>query len=437
MRLNLAILLFSLSWIFAPLGLDVPAVPAADFRSGDTVVIEGDEVIDDDLFIVARTIVINGTINGDLIAAGRSIVHHGTVLGSAALAGQKIRIHGDVNGSVYGAGYSMTVHDGVEISRNVLFRGFALTTRPGSAVGGDIYASANQVVHEGAVAGDLNVDANALEINGQVSGDILGQVEAKEVLSWADVLPVINELDNRSFFVRDFAGFMPADLDTTFPGIIIGSAARIDGEVLALQTEDPSLSAAGRLSISLGKFLGLMFFAAILLRTAPRLAPEAAAVLRQQPWRSLGWGALIYLLLFPLALIGGAALVLLLTFIVGLVSLAQFGGMVLGLAGSILLLALFAFLFIAYILTWIIAGHLIGRRFLARADQDESRRRTQFLFVALGVAILLILRVIPVVGLIVAFLVATFGLGALYLYWRQRRQPAAAEKPLPKPVAAA
>lgn len=417
-------------------GLAGRAVPAADFRSGNIVVIEGNEVIDDDLFIIAETIVINGTINGDLFAAGRSITHHGTVMGSAALAGQKIRVHGDVHGSVYGAGYALTAHDGAEIGRNLLFRGFALTTRPGSSVGRAIYASAAQLVHEGAVAGEMNVDVNALEINGQVTGDIRGQVNAKDVLSWADLRPVIDELDNRSFFIRDFASFMPADLDTTYPGLIIGSQARIDGEIVALEIDDPSLSYPGRLWVSLGEFIGLMFFAAILLRFAPRLVPEAGAVLRARPWPSLGAGALIYLLLFPLAFVVGLALALLISIIVTIASLGQFGLMTLGLTGSLLLLVLFAFLFITYILSWLAAGHWIGRRLLARPDRDEGRRSNQFLFVILGVAILQVLHAIPIVGFIVAFLVGAFGLGAFYLYWRERRRPAKAETLAPKPAVA-
>ena len=44
----------------------VPAASAFDGRSGDTVVIGKDEVINDDLFVGGNTVTVDGTVNGDL-----------------------------------------------------------------------------------------------------------------------------------------------------------------------------------------------------------------------------------------------------------------------------------------------------------------------------------------------------------------------------------
>ena len=69
----------SKSWIRVVLALTLlglmvfgltSSVWAADFRSGDVVVISADEVIDDDLFVSGERIEVNGTVTGDLFATG-------------------------------------------------------------------------------------------------------------------------------------------------------------------------------------------------------------------------------------------------------------------------------------------------------------------------------------------------------------------------------
>src|SRR5206468_2827416 len=47
--------------------------PAADFRSGDDFVVKADETIDDDLYVCARSIRIDGTVDGDLIGWAQEI----------------------------------------------------------------------------------------------------------------------------------------------------------------------------------------------------------------------------------------------------------------------------------------------------------------------------------------------------------------------------
>ena len=50
--------------------LTAVSVLAFDARSGMDVTVASGEVVDDDLYVAAETIIIDGTINGDLWAAG-------------------------------------------------------------------------------------------------------------------------------------------------------------------------------------------------------------------------------------------------------------------------------------------------------------------------------------------------------------------------------
>ena len=67
---------------------------AVETRSGDSVVIGPDEVVDDDLYVTANNVVIDGTIRGDLVAFGQNITVDGTVEGDLIAAGRSVEIDG-------------------------------------------------------------------------------------------------------------------------------------------------------------------------------------------------------------------------------------------------------------------------------------------------------------------------------------------------------
>ena len=71
---------------------------AADFRGGDYIVIDADEVIDDDLFITANRVEVEGTVKGDLFVTGQEVVINGQVEGSLLVTGQTLDINGNVKG---------------------------------------------------------------------------------------------------------------------------------------------------------------------------------------------------------------------------------------------------------------------------------------------------------------------------------------------------
>jgi cytoskeletal protein CcmA (bactofilin family) len=424
MRLKFVLALVGLLLLFSLFGLNAPATRAAEIRSGDRVVVAADEVIDDDLIVSANVVEIDGVVTGDLVAAARQIIVRGTVEGSAALAGQEILVSGQIDGSLYAAGYVVTLAEGAVVGRNVYFFGFALTTEPGSQIGRTLHASGAQVRHNGAIGGDLNVATSALEVNGQVSGDVTGQVSAAGAPA-------------RMPF--GMPGLPPVEILT--PGLRVAPEAQIGGQVLVQEMttaptaaeETGALGLPRWLSNRLGTVIGLLLTAAVVVYFAPRFLPAVSGALRRKPLPSLGWGALIYLLLFPLGLIVGLILVVLLTIVVGFVTFGQLTAAILGLAGSFWLFALFAFLFFVYVIAWLIVGHLAGDALLSRAGVGAGRW-AQFLSVALGVVIFQALRAIPFLGFLVAFLVGTFALGALFVVWLERRRTGRADEMPPKPA---
>jgi len=393
---------------------------AAEFRSGDTVVIAADEVIDDDLFISARTIEVNGTVTGDLFASGTLVVVHGTVNGSAMLTGQTIDVFGQIDGSLYSGAYALTLEEGAVVGRNLYFAGYSLTTRPDSQVERSLYFAGAQLLHDGLVRGDLHVAANAVTINGQVGGNVVGEVSPAGAANWMRYVPT-----------------MPANIETLEPGLTVGPQAQIGGQMLARETTgDTAATAAAAtgafglplwLANRIGQGIGLLLVAAVLIAVAPRFLPALGDTLQRRPLPSLGWGLLIYLLVFPAALIVGLMLIVLVTVLFSLVTFGQYTLAVLGLTASAWLFALFAFLFFTYIIAWLIVGHWLGRALLSRgvlksADLSSPRPLTQFFCVLLGVVLFQVARAVPVLGFVLAFLVGTLALGAVFVHWLNARR---------------
>ena len=397
------IALFALIALFGP---GIAPVRASDIRNGDRIVIEADEVIEDDLIVAATIIEVNGTVEG-----------------SAIIAGQVIAIDGQVNGSLYAAGFSMTLGEGAAVGRNANFAGYNLTTRPDSRVERDLYVIAAQALHDGAIGGNLNSSANGLEINGQVAGDVTGTVGSSRTM-------------NRIPFAMP--GMPDVDLEPVASGLLIGPTAQIDGQVSTVEVAPTPPGEAERgflglplwLTHRLGDTIGLLIVAALLIAVAPRFLPAAGDVLRRKPLPSLGWGLLVYLL-FPAAVVAGLALVVLLTLLFGLITFGRYVLLILGLSGGFYLFAIAAFLFVAGVIAWLIVGHAISRTLLSRTSIDPASRMTQFLYVALGVVILQVLRAVPVLGFFVALLVGVLALGALFAGWLERRRAGKFAKPLP------
>lgn len=405
--------------MLALLGLIARPAHAADIRTGERVVIAADEVIDDDLIVSAQYIEINGTIGGDVVASGTVVVINGAVEGSLIVAAQAVEVRGLVDGSIYATGYSLLLGQSADINRSVLFAGFSATTEPNSYVTRDLYVVGYQLRHDGTVGGDLNVNASALQLNGTVGGDVTGEVGAP-----GSTPPLRIPLPN-----------MPNTVEILPSGLVFGPAARIDGQMLAQEMAPVAPPTTGILGLPLwlierlGMVIGLLLVAIFIIALWPRALPALSDAIARRPLPSLGWGLLIYILLFPAGILIGLVLIVGLTLLFAMVTFGQLTAAMLGLLVGLYLFALFGFLFFTYVIAWLVLGHLIGR-LLFNYRNRPAGRLAQFLYVLVGVVVWQALRVVPVLGFIVAFFVGTLALGAVLVYWLGRNRPASVLTPL-------
>ncbi|GAI41776.1 unnamed protein product, partial [marine sediment metagenome] len=124
--------------------------------TGATVTVASGEVVDDDLYVAANSIIIDGTINGDLWAAGNSITVNGVVNGSVMAVGRTVNINGGVGHAVRAGGETITVNGDVS---------------------GDVIVGCGQahITSTAKIGGDLLFGAGNARIDGLVEGDIKGQ----------------------------------------------------------------------------------------------------------------------------------------------------------------------------------------------------------------------------------------------------------------------
>ena len=397
----------------------VPSARAAEFVEGGDVVIGADEVIHDDLYVTAGSLVVDGTVLGDLVATGSTITINGRVEGDVLAAGQSIRINGTVLDDVRAAGAMIELGEKARIAGDAVLAGFSLNALKGSQVAGDLVWGGGQALVAADVGGDLGVGTAALQLNGSVGGDARVSVGGPE--------------ESRPFFPMQFFPGMPA-VPTVPSGLTFGPGAAIAGNLDYTSTQAAdippglvagevqftqgvteqaerrqTLSAVSFLLGRLRRFVGLLLIGLLLLWLARRPLKRAVATLEQQPLASLGWGILALLLILA-AVTVILAVTLLLAGLFGLFTMqalattAAFLGIVV--FGLLALAAAVAIVWLAPVAVCLWTGRWILRRLRPTA---ADARFGPFI---LGLVVYVLFTAIPWVGALVTLAAAVWGLGA-------------------------
>ena len=427
--------------VLLSLFLAAPVALAAEFRGGDKVVIGPDEVIEDDLYVGAGTIIVDGTIKGDLVATGGEITINGTVEGDLIAAGGSLTINGTVKDDVRIAGGVLSVGPKAQVGDDVFAAGYSFEAAAGSTIGGALFMAGYQAKLAGEVKGDFRGAMGALEIAGHIGGDV--EVEVGE--------PDPDFERMQPFF----AMWVPAPMMP--PGFRLGDEAAIEGKLTYTSGAEAKVASGAEVSggivyqtpvpppeeveevveevtpaqATVNWFLGhlrrlatLLVVGLATLWIVPSQVREAATALRTRPWGSLGWGIVVTIAVFvviPIVLIG----VIVLDIILGRLGL---GGLVASLTGLGLVsdaAILVGFLITALYITKVVFGFLTGRLLLERIQPRWAAGRVLPLVV--GVVLFVIVRAIPYLGWLIGLIVTLLGLGALWLMGREalRRRRAA------------
>ena len=409
----------------------VPTGMAYTLREGDKVVIQEGEVIEDDLYVGAATLEVNGTIKGDLVAAGQKITigPKGVVEGDLLAAGQSITILGTVQDDVRAAGMAISLASGGKVGSDFVGFGYSVSSAADSVIRGDVLAAGGQVLMAGEVAGDARVFAGAFKLEGTIGGNLVTEVGA------ASDQPPFNPM----MFVPD-APQMP----TVPGGLTISEQAKVSGNIeytapqeavlpagvaggtvkfiqAAVKTEEtPTEQQSNAVVDYLVKlaqnFLSILIIGLLLLWRAPGLVDRGTARLVEKPLPSLGWG-LVALVSFGFGLLALVIGAILLAILLGLVTLGGLVSLVVGVGGLLLSGLSVGFLFASSYLAQILVSVVGGRWILGRIQPGLAQNR--FWPFLLGLVIFALLVSIPYLGWLINALAVLSGLGVLWLLGRQ------------------
>lgn len=413
----------------------VTPVLAFEGRSGDDVVIEADEVINDDLYVTAQNFTLEGTVKGDVFAVGETITINGTVEGDLFAAAQTVVINGEVNGDVRMGGAALQLGEEASVGEDLMSGSASLETKDGSKIGGDLLFGSAQALLAGDVTKDVFAGAGALDLRGEFGGDVNLEVgDATE-----------GEMAPPSMYMSPD---IKISVPSVPPGLTISKNAVIKGDLTYTQTSDlniPTGVVVGKITrnepavdvdnvyvaptrgevvmtwtLNLFRTIVTLILLGLLLSwLAPKFVNTLSEKVQSAPGSSLGWGVVAFAAFF---------FTLLLIFVAMIIGAILFGVMTLGgLSGSIIwvgLLCIFAltvgFILITAFLTKIVAAWLTGKMILGKLNPTLAESKIWPL--VLGVLIVALLTSLPLIGWLFGVIITFVGLGACWIWGQELRQ---------------
>lgn len=161
---------------------------ATEFRTGDSLLVSEETIIDGNLFISGNDIVIQTEVTGDIVCAGKNITISGSVGGDVLCVGQAITVSGDVAGSVRTASQNLSINGSVNKNVTSLGQNIGIS----SGVGGDVFVGAAQFISNADIAGSIFAGVETLEINGTVEKDVKATVTSLTLGSSASISGELN-----------------------------------------------------------------------------------------------------------------------------------------------------------------------------------------------------------------------------------------------------
>jgi cytoskeletal protein CcmA (bactofilin family) len=430
--------------LFAALAF-APAAYAFDGRSDERIVIGADEVVNDDLYLAADEILIEGTVNGDVMAGGSKVTVTGKVSGDLWAAGREVIVNGELGDDLFAAATVVTLGSNASIAGDVFSAGASVESELGSTIGGTLFLGAYQGLVSGSVAEDWFAGANRLRLEGTVGGD------AKLSFDTSDAPAV------RSFM---FGPDMPAMPDVP-AGLTFGSEAEISGSLEYTSSQAVSVPASVSADVQhklppadqqvkqeftaqrrheasvlwqvfkeARRLIALLLVTALVAWLLPAFIKRPAEQLKARPWASLGVG-LLGVFVIPMAFFITLGVIFLFAVLLGALTLGELVGAILGIALPALGLAVGLFFLVLGYLPQAMVAYLGGRWFFSKVHPATAEK--VFWPVVLGGLVLGLLMAIPYLGPVLETVVVVAGLGAILLLVWKRFQKAPA---IPAPEAA-
>ncbi len=347
-----------------------------------------DGTVKGDLFVAGGYIEINGVVEGDLFAAGGGVVVRGHLLDDARIAGGGIDVSGTIGDDLFIAGGGGQEFDiPMQLGGHSIQQGIRVAET--TQVGGDAIIVGGGGRMAGNVSGDLWAGMGTMELVGQVGGNADLNVATLRVDEGSTVAGMLRY---RSPEQVDIPGAVAADIQYEAPQSTTAQSASIVARMV------------GWLIRTVLMLVGFALLGWLLLRFAPSLLSTPVAAIEEKPLESALFGLLVGALLVFIPIL--SVLLVVLTWIFW---------------GTLPALLMFSFLAGSLALVWVfsplITGLWLGQRIVGQAGRATS------VTIALLIGVLLIVVVgrIPFIGWLVYLASFALALGGVL---RSRRQMA-------------
>jgi len=264
------------------------AIPAfAMMEAGEEYAfVSDDEVIDDDLFIAAEEVVIDGIVNGDVFAAGAKVTVNGVINGDLYAAAGIVDISGIVTQDVIAIGDTLTF-DGATIGDGIITAGSLLSLDGDTTVGGGLIYAGSSMDMDASVARNVIGASATTSIGGDVAKDVL---IASEELSLQENASIGGDM-------KAYSG-EEALVDESQ---VQGTLELIQDSEEAPQQETESLeSYIGGITSQIIGFLGALLIGCLMIAFLPKVYARAGKETMEQPVMALVYG-LVFLVAVPFA----------------------------------------------------------------------------------------------------------------------------------------
>ncbi|MGE3512578.1 MAG: hypothetical protein AB7N65_27250 [Vicinamibacterales bacterium] len=349
-----------------------------------------DEVFTADRISAQPERAVDGPVRHDLLTSGRRVDVAVPVEGDVAAAGAEVRVSAPVEGYVMSAGRTVSVAAPVgndlwaagervtltsRVGNNAMIAGQRVHLMPGSVVGHDARLAGSDVRSEADVERNLRIGAEKAEIGGEVGGTVRANADHVTLLPDAIV--------RGDLVVRASAP------PTISPG------AQVMGTVHYRSSGRDRSWFAWPLRWA-GLFLSLLVLGLGALAAAPAWSGRVADTLRSRTIWSVLSGPVV-LIAMPLAM----------------------GVLFLTIVGIPLAVVLAAIYVGALVLAVAFVSYGLGLGFFERAHRAGASR---WMAVTVGALVVSLVVSLPVVGWVMALVVASTGAGAVVVEWGHRRR---------------
>lgn len=341
---------------------------AAEVRHGNpSYTLAAGQVVNTDLIVTADRTEIDGDVNGDLIIFSESATVNGHVKGDILAFGRELTVNGPVDGNVRSVNQALTINGAV--GKNVMSWAEELLLSQKASVGGTITTGAGDAELDGRVGGDLLAYARTVEINGTL--DQNATIVTGDRAKFGPAADVHGQIK--------YTGRVEPDIA---PGAKLASAP-----IVAIHRPGSSYARAGYYWGQTMRWGASFLFGLVVLLIAPAFF---ASVVKQgdRVGPAIGLG-ILFLFATPIAAFFASIT------IVGL-----------GLGATAFLLYL-----VALYSTQVFVGSWIGEKLLGLGSGIGPAIGR----LALGLAILRGLMILPFIGWMVTLATLIWGLGALAL----------------------